>query len=456
MRNTDIFAMSVRNLFKRKTRTFLTVLGVVIGTAAIVIMVSLGLAMNRTFEEQLEMLGDLTVVTVYNPQWYGGAAKPGEKRLALDKNAVQMFRTLPGVVTATPLMNYYLIGTSGRYVSTWLQVLGIYPDAMEAMGYVLAEGRFLQDNDKMNVIFGAEAATSFGDIQSQMVYRPGRESDKPRIDPMTARFKVTYDWDYYSIVMGNPVDENVQPKLFDMKCVGVLEPKGYPADFSIFMDINQVINLQKEQNLYNAERSREYGWNQGSREQQQLNFDQAYVKCTDLNQVKKVKAIIEEMGYYAEIPSQSLDSMESISNSLQSLLAAIGAVAFLVAALGIANTMVTAIYERTREIGIMKVVGATLSDIKKLFLTEAALIGFMGGLFGAGLSLGISHILNTSGMRLFSAIREFSMQSTISLVTPELCGLAVLFATVMGVVSGYFPANRAMRLSALSAIRMEN
>jgi len=165
---------------------------------------------------------------------------------------------------------------------------------------------------------------------------------------------------------------------------------------------------------------------------------------------------LNEWGFPNYMPAQQLEAMRNIANSLQSFLAGVGAVALLVSALGITNTMVTAIYERTKEIGVMKVIGASLGDIRKLFLMEAALLGFLGGVAGVGLSLGVSHFINTSGVRLLAdSINEFAMQTQVSLITPELCGLAVLFATIMGIVAGFFPANRAMKLSVLTAIRTE-
>jgi ABC-type antimicrobial peptide transport system permease subunit len=118
--------------------------------------------------------------------------------------------------------------------------------------------------------------------------------------------------------------------------------------------------------------------------------------------------------------------------------------------------MIMAIYERTREIGVMKVIGAAIRDIKRLFLLESALIGFFGGLFGVGFSLLASYLLNNADITLFNEMQYIGGEGGgISLVTPWLCGAALGFASVIGLVSGYFPARRAMKLSALSAIRTE-
>jgi len=130
-------------------------------------------------------------------------------------------------------------------------------------------------------------------------------------------------------------------------------------------------------------------------------------------------------------------------------------VSLFVAAIGISNTMVMSIYERTREIGVMKVIGASLKDIRRLFLLEAALIGVFGGVLGAGLSLGVSKIINNYGIPFFDNMVYGANESDISAIPAWLCLFALGFSAVIGLVSGYFPARRAMKLSALTAIRTE-
>jgi ABC-type antimicrobial peptide transport system permease subunit len=161
------------------------------------------------------------------------------------------------------------------------------------------------------------------------------------------------------------------------------------------------------------------------------------------------------MGFNAHYPTERLDSLQNMSSGMQLLLGAMGIISLMIAAIGIANTMIMSIYERTREIGVMKVIGASLSDIKKLFLLEATIIGFIGGVFGVLLSILASHLLNNSDMAFFSIFTEYlgeGGESVISLITPELCGLSALFASLIGLISGYFPARRAMGLSAVNAL----
>jgi ABC-type antimicrobial peptide transport system permease subunit len=124
-------------------------------------------------------------------------------------------------------------------------------------------------------------------------------------------------------------------------------------------------------------------------------------------------------------------------------------VAFLVAAIGIANTMMMSTYERTKEIGVMKVLGCDMRDIQKLFLAEAGFIGLIGGIVGLGLTCGVSALIN------HFAVSMGGMKGNISVIPWWLALAAVAFSTLMGMVAGYFPARRAMKLSPLAAIHTE-
>ena len=146
----------------------------------------------------------------------------------------------------------------------------------------------------------------------------------------------------------------------------------------------------------------------------------------------------------------------------QLFLGGIGGISLLVAAIGISNTMVMSIYERTREIGIMKVLGCKLGNIRSVFLMEAGLIGFFGGLAGVGISYGISYGLNYLTMSggalsgvLGSMLGGMGGGGSLSVIPLWLAGAAVLFATVIGLLSGFSPANRAVKISALEAIKHE-
>ena len=141
--------------------------------------------------------------------------------------------------------------------------------------------------------------------------------------------------------------------------------------------------------------------------------------------------------------------MQESSKSIQLMLGGIGGVAMLVAAISITNTMLMSIYERTREIGVMKVLGCKMSKIGAMFLTEAGIIGFGGGVMGLILSFGLSWLINT-------IIGAYGAGASFRSVIPfYLAVLGVGFSVLIGVLAGLYPSQRAMRLSALAAIRNE-
>ncbi|OYO43015.1 hypothetical protein CG709_20645 [Lachnotalea glycerini] len=180
-------------------------------------------------------------------------------------------------------------------------------------------------------------------------------------------------------------------------------------------------------------------------------YSQAYVKVDEMNNVLTVQKQIKEMGFEATSNAEYLKTMQKQYRSIQAVLGGIGAVSLFVAAIGIANTMMMSIYERTKEIGIIKVLGCGLSNIRTMFLAEAAFIGFIGGFFGLILSYLISFIIN----KFLAGMYGYTDTQTLSYIPLWLPLVALVFAILVGMLAGFFPALRAMKLSPLAAIRNE-
>jgi ABC-type antimicrobial peptide transport system permease subunit len=149
-----------------------------------------------------------------------------------------------------------------------------------------------------------------------------------------------------------------------------------------------------------------------------------------------------------------VEEMQKTMVMIEAVLGGIGGISLLVAAIGIANTMIMSVYERTREISVMKVIGASLKDIRKMFLLEAGMIGFGGGLLGLALSFGLSYVMNHFLAGFISGAIG-GMGSRVSVIPWWLALAALAFATMVGVVSGYSPAQRAMNLSVLEGLKNE-
>lgn len=437
MNRRDMIDMALRNLWKRRLRTALTVLGVVIGTASIVVMVSIGIGMNKGFASQLENWGSLQVIDVYPS---GGmeydketdSMKQTKKQDELNAKAVENFRQMEHVQAVSPVINEYLYLVTGKLVAD-ASIIGIEPGAMTALGYQVAEGRALTEEDSKAIVVGGSVEFYNPKLSWEMRY----SSEPPKVDVLNEKLSLTWDWNYGT----RNADKSIKPIKVD--AVGMLPADGNNS-WSIIMPIKELENLQKEKKKW--EESQSEG-NTSSNSRKSKEYERVMVKVDEIDNVQKVQQQIKDMGFRASSLTDQLEAMKETTRMLRLVLGAIGAISMVVAAISITNTMVMAIYERTKEIGIMKVIGASLKDIKGLFLTEAAFIGFSGGIIGIIVSYGASFLVN------FVAQRQGStMQSAIP-IWLALGGIA--FSTAVGVIAGYLPAKRAMKLSALMAIKTE-
>ena len=477
MSSIDIAVMALNNLFKRKLRTFLTILGVVVGTAAIIVMVSMGLADSANFEEQIAHMGDIRVLTVRNPgggesrmmmtsssggvvvSSSGGSSSgrgQSNEKIELNEKALNAFKQIPYVYAATPVVSIQMNAKSGKFIG-WLNIKGIDPETMLDFEYKLQAGELLK-GDKNGIVFGAEMPFDFYNPNDRSRwYNYDWENRTPSIDIFNDKIEMSFE-EGYGYENQNPIYQSYEeeakqkPKPYKLTVNGWLDSMGYETDYYVFMDIEEVLKIKLAQQRYRQNEGIRYYGDSGFSSSE---YDVVMVKCDHINNVENVRDEIQAMGFYVDsYYIDYLNQMREISRGNQIFLGAIGAVSLFVAAIGIANTMIMAIYERTREIGIMKVIGASIKDIKRLFLLEAILIGFIGGSLGVLLSLGISHLLNQAGVMVMGMMGG-SSGGRVSLIPMWLCGAALAFSSVIGLVSGYFPARRAMNLSALAAIRTE-
>ncbi len=191
-------------------------------------------------------------------------------------------------------------------------------------------------------------------------------------------------------------------------------------------------------------------------------YQQIKLNVDNIDNVEEVQDKIKELGFQSESLLQYLKPTIEASKTLQLIFFFLGAVSMFVSAISIANTMVMSIYERTKEIGIMKVLGCVIKDIRLLFLFEAGMIGLIGGLSGVGFSYLASYLINKYGQPLFGALMTGGQpmgdvaEATYSIIPIYLPVLGLGISIIVGLVSGYFPARRATKISAIEAMRTEN
>lgn len=420
----DMIMMAAKNLWKRKLRTLLTVLGVVIGTASIVVMMSIGIGLNESYRKELEQWGSLQIIEVYNYSWNNEG-----KEIYLDDDAVKSFYEIENVSKVAPIAETYgVIAANKRYTSD-VNLRGIDPSLMEEFGYKVSEGRLLQDGDKLQVVLGAYTKDNFRN--PKLSWRASMYAEPPTVDVFNDKMIFTTDYNYGT----KYADSSVKTQRIEV--VGVMDGSGQDSYYTV-MPLEQVLKIKEDEQRRN-----------GNNKKDKNKYDTILVKVNDTDNVVDVQQQIRDMGYTAYSLADNLESINETTNMIKLVLGAIGAVSMLVAAISISNTMIMAIYERTKEIGIMKVIGAKVSDIERLFLTEAAFIGFSGGAAGVVLSYLVSLLINY--------LVKMSGQSSynISSIPLWLSALALVFATFIGILAGYLPAKRATKVSALTAIRTE-
>jgi ABC-type antimicrobial peptide transport system permease subunit len=466
MKISDEISLSARNLLRRKGRTALTLVGVVIGTCMVVLMISLGIAQTKTNEEMLQSWGDLTQVQIYG---YGMMMSSDGKPLYLDDAAIANIKQIPHVAAATPYAQAYNLegeitaGRNGRYTSDIYNLIGIDPTALEPMGFALQRGSWPTNTPasekatKLQVLVGSSTGYNFQDsrksFNSPKRYRYEGQTDAngKELPPF-----VDIDKDKMTLTIKTGEGSTEKSRSWELEVVGVLEPdgaKGYWTQSGIVLRIQDMKMLQK---LYN---------DMTKTKEESKSYDQVYVKVDDLSYVTDVENAIHELGFTNTYSmNQQREEMQKQVMKSQMIFGGIAAVSLLVAAINIINTMTMAIYERTREIGVMKVLGCELGNIRTMFLLESSTIGFIGGLIGLCISLIASFVLNNlstlgQGLDLSGLMGGGYYMGggggTISIIPPWLMLAALVFATLVGLVAGILPANKAVKISALEAIRHE-
>ena len=490
MKISDQVALAAKNLSRRKGRTALTVIGVVVGTCAVIVMISLGIAQNKSYDEMLASWGDLTQIQVYGGSMgvtvsIGGttvSSSSSEAPPKLNDEMVETFKAMDHVIAVTPYYEGYNLqgrisaGMNERYQITSLYDLyGIDPAAMEPMGFELADGEWLSDSanygkDTLPVLVGTTSGYNFQDTRRSYTstkrqrWAGQTDASGKELPPFV---DVNKDDMTLTLTDGDP--DAPKEKTWKLKVVGTMavNEKYYWTQSGIVLRLKDMKMLIEENNHLLNKNNNYY-------ETDLTEYQNVYVKVDDMDNVDEVGEAIKAYGFSTYSMSDTREEMQKQVGRNQMMLGGLAAISLFVAALNIANTMTMAIYERTREIGVMKVLGCELKNIRRMFLIESGFIGFIGGVVGALLSWGVSFILNNllviaSGvMMLLQSLGvqanldlSFLMNSgmgtgsTMSIIPLWLVGVALVFATVIGILSGIAPANRAVRISALEAIRHE-
>lgn len=460
MRWRDLIEMSLSSLRQRRFRTALTSLGVVIGTTSVVVMISLGLGMSKSLMESVSRNAGFTRVSVL-------PNAGSTKQYKLDTQTINDLSGKEGITRVTPVYEVTATARAGSRTGS-VTVSAIPADALADRGLEFAQGRLPTREDGLAFAVGGRLGTAFGDdptvttssidFMAQPLFitvDPNQSQNGQTRSSGQSQNGSTAGAGNAGGQAGSGAGqgaEQARPGRLVVPVTGVtrVDRNNFSdQDAAIYCDFDELVAALRRTNPGKAlpgQPANASGGPKGAFVYSRIDVDTGSVE-----QAEALTTQLRSEGYTVQSNVDLMKQIQQESATAQAVFGGIGFISLLVAAIGIANTMMMSVYERTRQIGIMKVLGAAISDIRKAFLIEAAAIGFLGGLIGLGLSMLLSVVLNaTLGASLASA-----GGSGISVVTPWLAVGAVVFSTVIGTLAGFVPAQRATRLSPLAALRAE-
>jgi len=428
----DLMSLVVENLSRQKGRVVLTAVGVIIGTAAVVLLISLGVGLQQNAASQLGGIGDLTKIQVL-PIFGEPDPNTGQPAAStpLTDDTVAQLRELPGVTAVVPqdyLQSWGYI-TLGRAQGSG-QFIGVGTDNLADLG-VRVQGGTL-DIKRGSVVVGSSIPQSFYDPFAP----PSNEPPEP-VDLLNKQVTITLvKW----ASDGTEVHKTVRATVS-----GIISEVHDEPDWSVYFPLDEIAG-------YNT-------WILGQPiDRNKEGYRMIIVKATSVEEVLDIADQITAMGYQAFTPQTFVQGVQGFYTVLQVVFGGVGAIALLVAAIGIANTMTMAILERTREIGLMKAVGATNRHVLGVFLGESAGIGFLGGLGGVLLGWGLGQVANVFVLAYLAgqSIETGAPPPSAAVVTPGWLPLfTLIFATIIGMLSGLYPALSAATLSPIKALKYE-
>jgi len=400
---TDYFILVVRNLKKRKLRTWLTMIGIFISIATIFMLVSLSLGLQNAVEEEFKSLG--TDKFFIQPAT-GFLGPPGSvEEVVLTKEDVDTIRKVRGIKE----ISYYTaahakveFGGEIRYTLIW--GVGLDSDLyIESGNLEIEEGKFLQENDN-GVLLGN-------------LYKTGNLLGK-------------------EVRVGNKLTINDH----DVRVRGIIKLKGNPDDDRmVMMDLNYFRIL--------FDTPERIDWMVVQADEGE-NILEVAGRVED--KLRKSRGVTEKtQDFDIATPEEILESFQSILNIITVFLAGVAAISLFVGAIGIANTMYTSVVERTKEIGIMKAIGAENKDILTLFLIESGLLGLVGATIGVVLGFGISKLIE------YIAATSLGTNLLQTAAPAWLIIGSLTFGFLIGAISGTLPALGASKTNVVDALRHE-
>ncbi|MBX4212097.1 ABC transporter permease [Candidatus Pacearchaeota archaeon] len=401
----DYFSLAFQNLRHRGVRSWLTVLGIFIGIAAVVSLIAMGQGLQQAITGQFNTLSADKLIIQSAEAGFGPPGSTAAKRL--NEHDLRIIESVPEVDTVVTRL-IRVAKVEYNKASSFEYLASIPQDSQKALflydtlNLKISSGKLITPTDKGKIVIGKNIAESKSF---------GKE-----------------------IRVGTHL--NIQGK--DFEVAGILKPaQSFQINSVILMledDMKDTLKIGDE-------------------------IDLVVVQVKDKNKIKDVADEITnrlrrdrkekegEEDFSVQTPVQALSTVNTVLNIVNLIVGGIAAISLLVGGIGIANTMYTSVLERTKEIGTMKAVGAQNKDILSIFLIESGMLGLIGGIIGAALGVGLAYLAS------FAANTSFGTELFQVSIRPILIGSAVLFSFTVGILSGILPAVQASRLKPVEALR---
>lgn len=432
MRFSDLISLIIDNLGRRKGRVLLTAIGVVIGTAAVVTLVSLGAGLQKSATANLWGINDLTSIQVspgYPEPKAGVNFEYKESDIKkLTPAVIEQFKAMPGVKRV--IIRQQLQGGAQLIydkMEGWGNISSIDVEDLNTLGLETSQGSTVLE--KGQIILGSAYKNNFYDPNPKPGAEPGKVEDLFG-KKLTVNFQ---KWDN---------EGNMTTRKGSFIVSGILKESRSEADWSMYISHDELSKWNE--------------WFAGKRiDYAKQGYNQVMVQAESPKVVVEIAKQISELGYQAYTPQETVEGINSFYAVMQIVFGGVGAIALLVAAIGIANTMTMAILERTREIGIMKAIGATNNNILAIFLGEAAGIGFLGGVGGVLLGWAACAVVNALGSSLLASGSGGGGTQLNAIIPIWLPVFSIAFATIVGLISGLFPSLNAATMVPVDALKYE-
>ncbi len=401
----DYFLLALKNLRKRGIRSYLTMLGIFLGIAAVVALISLGSGLQGAITGQFSTLSPDRLIITSAETGFGPPGATAVRKLT--EHDLKLIESVPEVKIAIPRI-IRIAEVKFNKISKF-KFIGSIPEEQDETDSIYQtfsieaqQGKLLESEDRNKVILGSDFAEN-------------NEFEK-------------------QIRIGTILE--IQGRNFEV--IGILKKTGtFQFNSAIFMpeeDMKEILDIGDEIDLIAV---------------QVTNVDFTDIAAEEITR-KLRKDRDQKSGeedFSVETPVQSLEAINTVLGIINIVVSGIAAVSLLIGGIGIANTMFTSVLERTKEIGIMKAIGAGRKDILSIFIIEAALLGLIGGIIGALIGLGLAF---TASKAAGSILGGISLQVTFSL---PLIIAAISFSLLVGIISGVLPALQASRLHPVEALR---